>query len=100
MMKAMIGSNKAFLMSTTAAATATAMNTFELFNSKPNVIEKKLNRASVSYDAPKRKLPVLLFDVMDTIVRDPFYQDIPAFFGFESLSPYSILFFCSFTTRF
>ncbi|CAN7128896.1 unnamed protein product [Brassica rapa subsp. narinosa] len=81
MMKAMIGSNKAFLMSTTAAATATAMNTFELFNSKPNVIEKKLNRASVSYDAPKRKLPVLLFDVMDTIVRDPFYQDIPAFFG-------------------
>ncbi|XAR71160.1 Soluble epoxide hydrolase [Bertholletia excelsa] len=28
-----------------------------------------------------RKLPVLLFDVMDTIVRDPFYQDVPAFFG-------------------
>ncbi|KAL0921268.1 hypothetical protein M5K25_008325 [Dendrobium thyrsiflorum] len=28
----------------------------------------------------KRKLPVLLFDVMDTIVRDPFYYDIPAFF--------------------
>ncbi|XP_074272416.1 flavin mononucleotide hydrolase 1, chloroplatic-like [Silene latifolia] len=28
-----------------------------------------------------RKLPVLLFDVMDTIVRDPFYQDIPQFFG-------------------
>nr|CAD1819965.1 unnamed protein product [Ananas comosus var. bracteatus] len=27
-----------------------------------------------------RKLPVLLFDVMDTIVRDPFYHDIPAFF--------------------
>ncbi|KAH7405195.1 hypothetical protein KP509_15G060400 [Ceratopteris richardii] len=25
--------------------------------------------------------PVLLFDVMGTIVRDPFYQDIPAFFG-------------------
>nr|VDD62587.1 unnamed protein product [Brassica oleracea] len=80
MMMAMIGSNKAFLMSTAAAA-ATAMNTWELFNSKPNVIEKKRNRASVSYDAPKRKLPVLLFDVMDTIVRDPFYQDIPAFFG-------------------
>ncbi|KAL0663332.1 hypothetical protein Bca4012_100169 [Brassica carinata] len=77
-MMAMIGSNKAFLMSTAAA---TAMNTWELFNSKPNVIEKKRNRASVSYDAPKRKLPVLLFDVMDTIVRDPFYQDIPAFFG-------------------
>ncbi|CAH1446528.1 unnamed protein product [Lactuca virosa] len=28
-----------------------------------------------------RKLPVLLFDIMDTIVRDPFYHDIPAFFG-------------------
>ncbi|CAN6449147.1 unnamed protein product [Victoria cruziana] len=28
-----------------------------------------------------RKLPVLLFDVMDTIVRDPFYEDVPAFFG-------------------
>ncbi|CAL5404018.1 unnamed protein product [Camellia sinensis] len=27
-----------------------------------------------------RKLPVLLFDVMDTIVRDPFYHDVPAFF--------------------
>ncbi|KAF9609544.1 hypothetical protein IFM89_016905 [Coptis chinensis] len=27
-----------------------------------------------------RKLPILLFDIMDTIVRDPFYQDIPAFF--------------------
>ncbi|EHA8589269.1 putative Flavin mononucleotide hydrolase 1, chloroplatic [Cocos nucifera] len=27
-----------------------------------------------------RKLPVLLFDIMDTIVRDPFYHDIPAFF--------------------
>ncbi|MCL7024670.1 hypothetical protein MKW94_020343, partial [Papaver nudicaule] len=29
---------------------------------------------------PDRKLPILLFDVMDTIVRDPFYHDIPAFF--------------------
>lgn len=28
----------------------------------------------------KRKLPILLFDVMDTIVRDPFYHDIPSFF--------------------
>ncbi|KAK8937752.1 hypothetical protein KSP40_PGU012427 [Platanthera guangdongensis] len=28
----------------------------------------------------KRKFPVFLFDVMDTIVRDPFYHDIPAFF--------------------
>ncbi|XP_059628681.1 flavin mononucleotide hydrolase 1, chloroplatic [Cornus florida] len=29
---------------------------------------------------PTRRLPILLFDVMDTLVRDPFYQDIPAFF--------------------
>lgn len=29
----------------------------------------------------KRKLPILLFDVMDTLVRDPFYHDVPAFFG-------------------
>ncbi|KAI3459157.1 hypothetical protein Pfo_015820 [Paulownia fortunei] len=28
-----------------------------------------------------RKLPILLFDIMDTIVRDPFYHDVPAFFG-------------------
>lgn len=27
-----------------------------------------------------RKLPVLLFDVMDTLVRDPFYNHVPAFF--------------------
>ncbi|KAI3918958.1 hypothetical protein MKW98_017406 [Papaver atlanticum] len=30
---------------------------------------------------PNRKLPILLFDVMDTLVRDPFYHDIPAFFS-------------------
>lgn len=35
----------------------------------------------------QRKLPVLLFDVMDTIVRDPFYEDIPAFFGYTSDLP-------------
>ncbi|KNA16317.1 hypothetical protein SOVF_090270 [Spinacia oleracea] len=29
----------------------------------------------------ERKLPILLFDVMDTLVRDPFYHDIPDFFG-------------------
>ncbi|KAL8540537.1 hypothetical protein ACS0TY_001973 [Phlomoides rotata] len=28
-----------------------------------------------------RKLPIVLFDVLDTIVRDPFYHDVPAFFG-------------------
>lgn len=29
----------------------------------------------------RSKRPVLLFDVMGTIVRDPFYEDVPAFFG-------------------
>uniref|UniRef100_A0A1D1Y1J1 Phosphoglycolate phosphatase n=1 Tax=Anthurium amnicola TaxID=1678845 RepID=A0A1D1Y1J1_9ARAE len=28
-----------------------------------------------------RRLPVLLFDIMDTVVRDPFYEDVPTFFG-------------------
>ncbi|XP_042379476.1 flavin mononucleotide hydrolase 1, chloroplatic-like isoform X1 [Zingiber officinale] len=35
---------------------------------------------SVSGLRRHRKLPILLFDVMDTLVRDPFYEDIPAFF--------------------
>jgi hypothetical protein len=34
--------------------------------------------------AGPRKLPVLLFDVMDTLVRDPFYHHIPAFFQFRT----------------
>ncbi|XP_010539484.1 PREDICTED: uncharacterized protein LOC104813550 [Tarenaya hassleriana] len=44
---------------------------------------KNRDRASVYCcvgSSGKRKLPVLLFDVMDTIVRDPFYEDVPAFF--------------------
>ncbi|KAI6695505.1 hypothetical protein NL676_023215 [Syzygium grande] len=44
------------------------------------------NRKSASFAPPstpraERGRPILLFDVMDTIVRDPFYQDVPAFFG-------------------
>ncbi|EEF42282.1 catalytic, putative [Ricinus communis] len=46
--------------------------------------------SNVSFTSKKgggRKLPILLFDIMDTIVRDPFYHDIPNFFGmsFEEL---------------
>ncbi|XP_010111053.2 flavin mononucleotide hydrolase 1, chloroplatic isoform X1 [Morus notabilis] len=33
-----------------------------------------------SDELTNRKLPILLFDIMDTIVRDPFYHDVPAFF--------------------
>ena len=39
--------------------------------------------APVEAAAQPRKLPVLLFDVMDTLVRDPFYHHIPAFFKFR-----------------
>ncbi|MED6224698.1 Flavin mononucleotide hydrolase 1, chloroplatic [Stylosanthes scabra] len=31
-------------------------------------------------NSKKRKLPILMFDIMDTLVRDPFYEDVPAFF--------------------
>ena len=37
-------------------------------------------RSSAGVDNTSRKLPVLLFDIMDTLVRDPFYDDVPAFF--------------------
>ncbi|KAG7590902.1 HAD-like superfamily [Arabidopsis suecica] len=68
-----------------AAAAAMHIST-EFINLKPN-IWKKPDRASGSCClgsddiSRKRKLPILLFDVMDTIVRDPFYHDVPAFFG-------------------
>ncbi|KFK42385.1 hypothetical protein AALP_AA2G249200 [Arabis alpina] len=70
-----------------------AATTTDLFYLKPqlhNIISmKKLpDRVSVSCSmpssaaliSPKRKLPILLFDIMDTIVRDPFYHDVPSFF--------------------
>ncbi|KAF8015410.1 hypothetical protein BT93_H1035 [Corymbia citriodora subsp. variegata] len=42
---------------------------------------KMTSFAPLSSSRENRRLPILLFDIMDTIVRDPFYQDIPAFFG-------------------
>ncbi|KAB1209517.1 hypothetical protein CJ030_MR6G007363 [Morella rubra] len=36
---------------------------------------------AASSESTNRKLPILLFDIMGTIVRDPFYEDVPAFFG-------------------
>uniref|UniRef100_A0A5B7ATH9 Uncharacterized protein n=1 Tax=Davidia involucrata TaxID=16924 RepID=A0A5B7ATH9_DAVIN len=47
------------------------------FNSKnfPSVVS-----TSSTDNNRRRRLPILLFDVMGTIVRDPFYQDVPAFF--------------------
>nr|KJB18401.1 hypothetical protein B456_003G050700 [Gossypium raimondii] len=40
-----------------------------------------VNPTNTSPSFNSRKLPILLFDIMDTIVRDPFYHDVPAFFG-------------------
>nr|XP_028957368.1 flavin mononucleotide hydrolase 1, chloroplatic-like isoform X3 [Malus domestica] len=34
-----------------------------------------------SFHSTTRNLPIILFDIMDTVVRDPFYRDVPAFFG-------------------
>ena len=39
------------------------------------------NNMNNSTNNNKRKVPILLFDIMDTLVRDPFYEDVPAFFG-------------------
>jgi hypothetical protein len=41
--------------------------------------------ASAAAEASRpRKMPVLLFDIMDTIILDPFYHHIPAFFKFRT----------------
>ncbi|KAK6136039.1 hypothetical protein DH2020_030205 [Rehmannia glutinosa] len=40
-----------------------------------------LKSTPIAAAATSRKVPILLFDIMDTIVRDPFYHDVPAFFG-------------------
>lgn len=51
-------------------------------NKNKNMNPPTVAMASLSgKENEKRKLPILLFDIMDTIVRDPFYHDVPAFFG-------------------
>lgn len=35
----------------------------------------------VAQHPPGGQLPVLLLDVMDTVVYDPFFHDMPRFFG-------------------
>lgn len=50
-------------------------------SSSTQKITKRACHVSTAAGMSHRKMPVLLFDVMDTIVRDPFYHDIPAFFG-------------------
>ncbi|XP_025827330.1 flavin mononucleotide hydrolase 1, chloroplatic isoform X2 [Panicum hallii] len=46
----------------------------------PPAMSSSSSAARAEAVARPRKLPVLLFDVMDTLVRDPFYHHIPAFF--------------------
>ena len=52
---------------------------------------QKNNNTQVSFPSTTQNLPILLFDIMDTIVRDPFYHDVPAFFRYPNpLSSYWI----------
>ncbi|KAL4609821.1 hypothetical protein ACB092_08G008500 [Castanea dentata] len=67
----------------------TSLSSYSYPSPKPmkmSLINLKINtNASFTVSAAaqdtNRKLPILLFDIMDTIVRDPFYHDVPAFFG-------------------
>lgn len=52
----------------------------KLFSPVPRT-RMAINPTNTSPSFNSRKLPILLFDIMDTIVRDPFYHDVPAFFG-------------------
>ncbi|KAJ4795505.1 Haloacid dehalogenase-like hydrolase (HAD) superfamily protein [Rhynchospora pubera] len=48
--------------------------------SRPCIAMAASSAATHLSQSQQRRLPVLLFDVMDTIVRDPFYHHIPTFF--------------------
>lgn len=54
------------------------------------------NTGSTGCNKGNRKLPVLLFDIMDTIVKDPFYHDVPAFFRYSLYLILFLLFYCLF----
>ncbi|XP_022854180.1 flavin mononucleotide hydrolase 1, chloroplatic isoform X2 [Olea europaea var. sylvestris] len=56
-------------------------NSTKMMSLKGNTSISSLDDSYGKSNTKTRKLPILLFDVMDTIVRDPFYHDIPAFFG-------------------
>ena len=57
-------------------------HTFMNMNLNANLARANMANTATPTVTEKRKLPILLFDVMDTLVRDPFYQDVPAFFGY------------------
>ncbi|XP_042518744.1 flavin mononucleotide hydrolase 1, chloroplatic-like [Macadamia integrifolia] len=48
--------------------------------SKSVKVAYSMKPSFTSSSSDKSKLPILLFDVMGTIVHDPFYEDVPAFF--------------------
>ncbi|KAJ7513320.1 hypothetical protein O6H91_24G000500 [Diphasiastrum complanatum] len=50
-------------------------------NNKLSSASSHEEEAETEMGSDMKVLPVLLFDVMGTIVRDPFYEDVPAFFG-------------------
>ncbi|XP_015076425.1 flavin mononucleotide hydrolase 1, chloroplatic [Solanum pennellii] len=62
-----------FTMKNTSSSKSAKMGSF-------STISCSITSSSASTMVAQRKLPILLFDVMDTIVRDPFYHDVPAFF--------------------
>uniref|UniRef100_A0A3Q7GN57 Uncharacterized protein n=2 Tax=Solanum lycopersicum TaxID=4081 RepID=A0A3Q7GN57_SOLLC len=62
-----------FTMKNTSSSKSVKMGSF-------STISCSITSSSASTMVAQRKLPILLFDVMDTIVRDPFYHDVPAFF--------------------
>ncbi|WMV31649.1 hypothetical protein MTR67_025034 [Solanum verrucosum] len=64
-----------FIVKKTCYSKSAKMGSFSTNN-----ISCSVTSSSASTMVAQRKLPILLFDVMDTIVRDPFYHDVPAFF--------------------
>ncbi|KAL5769708.1 hypothetical protein ACOSP7_013862 [Xanthoceras sorbifolium] len=75
--------------STTISIPLRPFKTVSNFSAKMSLLSPSSNSnskntlivVSTGDDNRTRKLPVLLFDIMDTIVRDPFYHDVPSFFG-------------------
>ncbi|CAL2269762.1 unnamed protein product [Prunus armeniaca] len=53
-----------------------------------------LSPHNVSFDTntTTQKLPILLFDIMDTLVRDHFYHDVPAFFRYPNSNSFLLSF--------
>ncbi|CAI8613237.1 unnamed protein product [Vicia faba] len=65
---------------------STPFSIHKTHTTRPTTTTYSLSNSTINMSSsfPKntnRKLPILLFDIMDTIVRDPFYKDIPSFFG-------------------